>query len=70
MYTNDRDANNLAYELAQNWINANHKGYLDTKEMFEKVRIQYFIAFAHNFNSVASIIKMWEPCEPLRSVHY
>jgi alpha,alpha-trehalase len=40
--TNDRDANNLAYELAQNWVHANHKGYLDTKEMFEKVRIRYF----------------------------
>ena len=70
MYTNDRDANNLAYKLAQNWVYANHKGYLDTKEMFEKVRIQYFIAFAHTFNSVASIIQIWEPSEPLRSVHY
>jgi hypothetical protein len=36
----------LAYELAQNWIYANHKGYNDTNEMFEKVRIQYFIGFA------------------------
>jgi len=49
MYTNDRDANNLAYELAQNWMYANHKGYLDTNEMFEKVRIQYFIVFASYF---------------------
>ena len=39
MYTEERDAKNLAHYLAQNWIYANHKGYLDTKEMFEKVRI-------------------------------
>jgi len=63
LYTNDRDANNLAYELAQNWIYANHKGYLDTNEMFEKVRIQYFIELPHTFNAQATIIKMWEPCE-------
>ena len=49
MYTNDTDANNLAYELAQNWVFANHKGYLETNEMFEKVRIQYFIEFASYF---------------------
>jgi alpha,alpha-trehalase len=47
IYTNDVDANNLAYELAQNWVYANHKGYLETNEMFEKVRIQYFTAFDH-----------------------
>jgi alpha,alpha-trehalase len=70
MYTKDRDANNLAYELAKNWIYANHKGYLDTNEMFEKVRLQYFIEFSHTFNSLALIIQMWEPCEPLRSVNY
>jgi alpha,alpha-trehalase len=49
IYTNDIDANNMAYELAQNWIYANHKGYLATNEMFEKVRIQYFIVFASCF---------------------
>ena len=70
IYTKDTNANNLAYEFAQNWVYANHKGYLDTNEMFEKVRIQYFIAFAHTFNAVASIIQMWQPCEPLRSVNY
>jgi len=70
IYTNDRDAKNLAYELAQNWVYANHKGYLDTKEMFEKVRIQYFTAFDYTLNSVASIIQMWEPLEPLRSLNY
>jgi alpha,alpha-trehalase len=42
MYTNNIDANNVAYELAQNWIYANHKGYLDTNEMFEKVRIRFY----------------------------
>jgi alpha,alpha-trehalase len=36
LYTNDTDANNLAYEFAQNWVFANHKGYLETNEMFEK----------------------------------
>jgi neutral trehalase len=70
MYTDDTDANNLAYELAEKWVYANHKGYLDTKDMYEKVRIQYFIEFAHTINSVASIIQMWEPWEPLRSVNY
>jgi alpha,alpha-trehalase len=49
IYTNDRDANNLAFELAQNWVYANHKGFNDTNVMFEKVRIQYFIEFASNF---------------------
>ena len=49
IYTNDRGANNLAFELAQNWVYANHKGYLDTNVMFEKVRVQYFIEFASNF---------------------
>lgn len=37
--TKDPSAKNLAYELARNWVYANHKGYLDAKEMFEKVRI-------------------------------
>jgi hypothetical protein len=41
-YTKDRDANSLAEVLAQHWVYANHKGYLDSNEMFEKVRIQYF----------------------------
>ena len=49
IYTKDRDANNLAYELAKNWVYANHKGYLEAKEMFEKVRIKYFIEFASYF---------------------
>lgn len=49
MYTNDRDANNLAFELAQNWIYANYKGFNETNKMFEKVRIQYFIEFASYF---------------------
>jgi len=39
-YTKDPAANSLAYELARNWVYANHKGYLDAKEMFEKVRIK------------------------------
>ncbi|KAJ4442416.1 hypothetical protein ANN_04002 [Periplaneta americana] len=35
-YTNDPSANNLAYELANNWVHANHKGYRDKHAMFEK----------------------------------
>lgn len=42
-YTKDSSANNLAYELAKNWVYANHKGYLEAKEMFEKVRIRFVI---------------------------
>ena len=49
IYTNDGYANTLAFELAQNWIYANYKGFNDTNEMFEKVRIQYFIEFASYF---------------------
>ena len=49
IYTNDGHANTLAFELAQNWIYANYKGFNDTNEMFEKVRIQYFIEFASYF---------------------
>ncbi|XP_023702103.1 trehalase [Cryptotermes secundus] len=41
LYTKDPGANNLAYELARNWIYANHKGYLDAKEMFEKYDAEY-----------------------------
>jgi alpha,alpha-trehalase len=43
IYTKDPSAEKLAYELAENWIYANHKGYLDAKEMFEKVRIRFVI---------------------------
>lgn len=35
-YTNDPDAKCLAYELANNWVKANYKGYTKAKEMFEK----------------------------------
>jgi alpha,alpha-trehalase len=49
IYTNNGYANTLAFELAQNWIYANYKSYLDTNVMFEKVRIQYFIEFASYF---------------------
>jgi neutral trehalase len=38
--TEDPAAKDLAYDLARNWVYANHKGYLDAKEMFEKVRIR------------------------------
>jgi hypothetical protein len=69
IYTNDIEAKNLALDLAKNWVYANHEGYLEAKEMFEKVRIQYFIVFVCTCNSLASIMQMWEPCEPLRSVN-
>jgi len=36
IYTNDKDAEDVALELARNWVRANYKGYLDAKEMFEK----------------------------------
>ena len=45
-YTNEPDAKSLAYELANNWVKANFKGYNDNKEMFEKVSKRIF----HYFN--------------------
>jgi neutral trehalase len=44
--TKDPSAENLAYELARNWVYANHKGYLDAKEMFEKVRIRIIVLWS------------------------
>lgn len=48
IYTKDPNAKSLAYELARNWIYANHKGYLDAKEMFEKVSIRFVITADSN----------------------
>ncbi|KAJ9574970.1 hypothetical protein L9F63_007860, partial [Diploptera punctata] len=39
--TSDPDAQSLAYELANNWVKANYKGYTNAKEMFEKYDAQH-----------------------------
>nr|AII81931.1 trehalase [Blattella germanica] len=40
-YTNDEVAKNLAFELANNWVKSNYKGFEDSKAMFEKYDAQH-----------------------------